>query len=441
MSDEYVQRYQHVSHEELYRAVHAGDADQVETLASKWSSLKTTVDGLARSLREDLDALDRAWTGAAGEEFQRRINLVVSYSNSVATGMGAVNEGLSLMAGPLRTAQKDAESPEETDDHDQALGGAAKGAIFGPAGMVVGGFLGHQQDKEEQERAHQRMVAVVARLAAAYDLSAYDRLITPPVADPETPDTVNRTPPNTQTGPGATTPTRAPESGSLAQTGIARAEAPQPPARGPVSGPSDNSLVTTSGGPTTGRGPSTGNSGDKSTGKGGDTTGNNDGTSLAGAGLAGGWATGASGMAATAASAPPAGGSAGLFAGQSMATPPGGVLGSGTLAASGTPGSSAAARPGGGSAEGRSTNGAGRAEGGSRQGTSSAGERSTAGDRSAAGRPGSGTSGRPGMLGGSQHGQPEEDEGNDRLTWLTEDDMVWRDDESAAPPVLGSTEQ
>ncbi|MFK3981403.1 WXG100 family type VII secretion target [Micromonospora sp. NPDC050397] len=423
MSDEYVQRYQHLSHEELYQAVQAGDAEQVEALASKWSALKTTIDGLGQSLRQDLDALARTWSSEAGEEFQRRLNLVISYSNSVAIGMGGVNEGLTLMAGPLRAAQKDAESPEETDDHDQALKGAAKGAIFGPAGIVVGGFLGHQQDKEEQERAHQRMVTIVAGLAAAYDLSAYDRLVTPPVADPDTPDTVNRTPPQTQSGPGATAPTRIPGSGPTSQTGNSRAEVPHTLVGGPGTGTPDGRAPT-------GRGTSTG-SGNRDD----DRADKGDGTALAGAGLLTGWTAGAGGMAGAAAGvgAPAAGGGTGLFAGQ-MSTPAGGVLGSGALSGSGSSAGSPAGRPGGGGAgaEARSASGAARAEGGSRQGAAGATE------RSAAGRSGSG--GRGGVLGGSGHGQPDDDEGDERLTWLTEDDMVWRGDESGAPPVLGASD-
>ena len=232
MSDEYVQRYQQVSHEELYNGVKAGDAEQIETLASKWSSLKTTLDGLGKSLRDDLDALERTWAGAAGQEFQRRLDLVVQYSNSLASGMGGVHEGLTLMAGPLRAAQQQAESPDETDDHDQALNGAVKGAVFGPAGVLVGGFIGHQQDKEEQEKAHQRMVKVVAQLAAMYDTFAYDSWVPPVIADPDTPHTLNQTSSTSQSGPGATTPTRAPDSGPLAHTGTARTIAPQPPAHG-----------------------------------------------------------------------------------------------------------------------------------------------------------------------------------------------------------------
>jgi uncharacterized protein YukE len=424
MSDEYVQRYQQVSHEELYSGVQAGDAEQIETLASKWSSLKTTLDGLSQALRDDLDALGRTWTGAAGEEFQRRLDLVVEYSNSLATGMGGVHEGLTLMAGPLRTAQKQAESPDETDDHDQALKGAAKGAILGPAGALVGGFLGHQQDKEEQEKAHQRMVQVVAELAATYDLSAYDRWTPPPAPHPETPETVSQTSSTARNGPGATPPTGAPDSGPSARIGTAKVVAPQSPKQGPVvrhDRPAPDSTTTNRS-----RTDATAVDGSVAPGTG---------TSLAGVALLAGWAAGAGGMVATAAGGTGSGN--GLFPNQSTATP----LGTGALAGSPNSGAGTTARPGGSGAgpDGRSATGAGRAEAGSRQGTASAGERSSAGGRSAAGRSGVGAPGRPGVLGGSQ-GQLDEDESDDRLTWLTEDDMVWQGDGNAAPPVLGSPE-
>src|SRR5947207_4470227 len=78
-------------------------------------------------------------------------------------------QGLSQMPGPLRTAQKQAEDPAATDDNDNMIKDAAIGfAIAGPAGGVVGGLFGHDQDEEEKEKAPQRMVQLVANLAADY---------------------------------------------------------------------------------------------------------------------------------------------------------------------------------------------------------------------------------------------------------------------------------
>ncbi|MBQ0895029.1 hypothetical protein KBX37_18300, partial [Micromonospora sp. U56] len=46
-----------------------------------------------------------------------------------------------------------------------------------------------------------------------------------------------------------------------------------------------------------------------------------------------------------------------------------------------------------------------------------------------------GGAGRNGVIGG--RGQHGEDESDERLTWLTEDEMVWHDGADTAPPVLG----
>ena len=43
--------------------------------------------------------------------------------------------------------------------------------------------------------------------------------------------------------------------------------------------------------------------------------------------------------------------------------------------------------------------------------------------------------GRGGVLGG--RGSHGDDESDGRLTWLTEDEMVWSDGDGAPPPVLG----
>lgn len=191
---EYTQRYEHVSHKELYQGVTSGDPKQIETLSSQWSSLKDTVEGLGRDLSADLEALNRTWTGDAALKFQERVDLVVGYSGSIAEGMAGMRQALDMMATELRDAKAKAESPEETDDNDKLIGGAVKGFVMGGGvGAVIGGFVGHSQDEAEQEKAHQRMVQVVAKLAEGYDFSAYDRIVVPQKPDDRTPATPPRT--------------------------------------------------------------------------------------------------------------------------------------------------------------------------------------------------------------------------------------------------------
>ncbi|MEH0970361.1 WXG100 family type VII secretion target [Micromonospora sp. CPCC 205546] len=423
---EYTQRYQSVSHQQLYDGVMAGQPGQIDGVAAQWTALKGMLDGLSRELSGDLDKLANTWTGSASQEFQRRLTLVTDYADKLGEGMADVSRGLTLMAGELRTARAQAESPAETDDHDQAVSGAAKGAVFGVPGMLVGGLLGHQQDKAEQEKAHQRMVNVVAELAAGYDLSAYGRIVPPPPPHPDTPG-VNSGGPSTtpRSGPGATTPTAAPTASGLAgQPGGATVAAPA----GPSSGPGGGGSGTIVPGAVGGVHPGDGGAGGTVTGTPGGVTA---GTSLAGATpLTGAPATtGPVGLGGT--STASAGGSGLQFGGQGG---PAGVLGTGALAASGNAPTSMVRSAGGSPvADNRSATGMGRRfDNGARQGTN--------GDRaaSATGRPGGARAGanRPGVLGGTQAAHDDDTDG--RLTWLTEDDMVWGDGTVAAPPVLGT---
>ena len=82
------------------------------------------------------------------------------------------------MGDQLEDAKIQSEPPHQGNDHmvQQATSNASKLAVFGPAvsafGGVIGAVQGHQQDEEERQRAHQRMVNVVADLAADYDRNA-----------------------------------------------------------------------------------------------------------------------------------------------------------------------------------------------------------------------------------------------------------------------------
>ncbi|MFI7604937.1 WXG100 family type VII secretion target [Micromonospora sp. NPDC049366] len=414
---EYTQRYEGSSHQELYDAVMAGSPEQIEGVAAQWSSVKGILDGLGRDLASDLEKLANTWTGSAGQEFQRRVTLVVDYAGTLGEGTADITQALTMMAGQLRTAQKQAESPEETDDHDKAFSGAVKGSVFGLPGAVVGGLMGHQQDKEEQEKAHQRMVNVVAELAAGYDLSAYDRVVPPPPPPPDTPGTVDDGRVTTRGGPHSTTPGAIPGSSGLGpHTGGATVVTPDRVAQGPGGGRAVTDL--------TGHGPTGTTPGTEFTDPGA-------GTSLSGADpLTGGAVpsgTGQSGLGLTGAAS--AGSGAGLLLGAAGGTAAGGLLGTGALAGSAGSSSAPTVRPTGGvAAEARSATGVGR---------SMDGRRADGGDRAAAtsrGR-GAGTN-RPGVLGG--RGGQHDDENDERLTWLTEDEMVWQDGRAAPPPVLGT---
>ncbi|MEU5904028.1 WXG100 family type VII secretion target [Micromonospora sp. NPDC047527] len=425
---EYTQRYQGNSHQQLYDAVMAGEPEQIEALAAKWATLKGILDSLSRELSGDLAKLGNSWTGSAGREFQRRLTLIVDHTDALSEGMSGVQQGLTMMAGQLRTAHKKAESPDETDDNDRAISGALKGAVFGLPGAVVGGVMGHQQDKAEQEKAHQRMVNVVAELAAGYDLSAYDRVVDPPHPHAETPKTTNQDQTTPRGVPATDTPSAAPTATkSTAHTGGATV-APTHSSASPV--PGGGTVTGEVGGTTTGGTPGvvTGPGGSEGT------------TSLAGADpllggalLAGGTA-GLVGLSGPTTAPASAGSGPGLLFGAPGGAPAGGVLRTSALAgSSSTP--TVSARPAGGAAatEARSASGVGRGIDGRR------GEATGRSAAAGSGRPGSGRAAganRPGILGG--HGQPTDDESDERLTWLTEDEMVWRDSGDAAPPVLGT---
>jgi uncharacterized protein YukE len=413
---EYTARYQHVSHEKLYEAVNAGDPAQIDGLAAKWNSMRGTLDDLARDLKGDLDKLANGWTGDAGREFQRRLSLIVDYSGTLSEGMADVRQGLTLMATHLRTAKKEAESPAETDDHDRAISGAVKGGVtFGLPGAIVGGIMGHQQDKAEQERAHQRMVKVVAELAAGYDLSAYGRLVPPPDPDGDLPIDPNTTPASPSAGPGAKTPALAPGNGNGSPTsGSKLVPTPQAVSQGPGDGTVLSGVQP--GGTAPGGGPVGGPT------DGGTGTDPGAGTSLAGADPTLGTtpSTGGVGLGgATAVAA--AGAGAGLLFGGATGAPAGGVLGGGTgsLAGSARGGATVVPKPAGGPpmAEHRAATGMGRfGANGSANGSAA---------------------NRAGVLGGAR--RPGEDDSDERLTWLTEDEMVWSDGEPGAPPVLGAS--
>ena len=424
---EYTRRYEHVSHEELYQGVNAGDPKQIEALSAQWTSLKGTLDDLGRDLTADLEALAKTWTGDAAREFHRRLDMVVRYSGNLAEGMTGIRQGLDMMSSELRAAQSKAESPEKTDDNDKLLSSAGKGFLIGGApGAVIGGIVGHQQDKAEQEKAHQRMVQVVAKLAEGYDFSAYGRIVVPDPPETELPGHTGNGDPTLQNGPSVKTPSSGPSLGSFGPGASATATTSGVHHTAPTGGTPGEG---TPGAGTPGGQPGAGAPGSVQVGG----TVDPGGTSLAGAApltstvggptIGGGPGFGPGGAGPTTMTA---GGGGGALYGAP------GVLSTGSLAGTGANSASAARLGGMPGADNRSAAGTGRLTSG-RGLVVDAGSKSAERTGGATGRPA--MAGRSGVLGG--RGGHGDDESDGRLTWLTEDEMVWGDGDAAPPPVLG----
>jgi hypothetical protein len=413
-------KYAGVSHRDLWNQLQAGDPGQIDGLATSWKSMADTARTLSSTVTTDLGKLD--WDSNAGREFQRRLSVLSSYSTDLAHDHDSVHTGLTQMSQSLRTAKGKAEDPADTDDNDSAIGFAAAGSVLGPGGTVLGGLLGHHRDEEQKKEAHERMVAVVAGLAADYDQYRFSYIETPAVVPVDLPGpATNPSPTNPASGPGAANPhggpgTHAPGTGQTNHDG-----GPTGTVDGPGSGTNQPINLVTS-----------------------DPTTNDSGTSLLGAGgaIAGAGAVGAGGLAA-----------GGALAGQLGALP-------GTSATGLTAGLASAGMPAGGLVSQPTSPNAAQAGGRSATGNLRAGSSNGSGNgtgrAASAGRgPGSGVIGEEGRAAGARRGGPGSVEGNQRGgagrsgegyddeeerydTWLTEDEMVWGDDPHAAPPsVLG----
>lgn len=406
MTNEYVSRYQGLSHQELYNALQAGDPNQIDGQAVGWRTVESTTRQLADDLSNDLAKLDPDWGGSAGEEYQRRVGLVGDFALRLSDDQSMVKRGLETLSSHLRTAKSKAESPETTDDNDKTLSGVAKGAVAGGvvggvpgavAGAVIGGAFGHDQDEKEKEAAKSRMVQLVATLAADYVTNAQADLLIPTIEPPDLPggeaDPSSRSKAISATDPRAT---------SLAGSGggsFLNSDTP-PRTTGLTGGGGGGNLST---------------------------IGSEDSGGLAAAGTA---AAAAAGVI-VARNVPLAGGLA--SAGMSAGMPAGGVLASGSLS-----GTSAAAAGGG-----LAGSGGVRATATSLTSSNPAtpgGLQGGAAQEAAAGRSAlAGKGGVVGVRGGVAGGGTAagEDEADEYTSWLTEDEMDWAGDDPLPPAVLG----
>ncbi|MEV4513977.1 hypothetical protein AB0K00_34090 [Dactylosporangium sp. NPDC049525] len=408
MSNEYTAHYAGKSHRELYDQLMAGNPDQVDLVSADWRFAESTARHIAGEIDKDLRNLD--WKGDAGTEYRLRLGVVSGFSGNLADDQGVVKTTLTTIAGALRTAQKHADNPEDTDDNDSMWGGAATGgAVAGLPGAIVGGFLGHQRDEQQKKEAQERMVKLLADLAVDYVVN--QNMVVDPVAPPiALPGGDPGSDVNPQGGPSVTTPRKVPGVNAFGTINTSTTD--------------DVAVVSTGPGTNDGTDPSQTVVGQPPTG-----------TSLLGL------ETGVVGAGALVAGT--------ALAGQLVTVSGGGPgLGVSTSLASSVPAGGVLGQPGAGRGDGGATTGQRGSTGNLRESTG----------RTAGARPGGehgpganraarmGVPGRDGMFGPQRgvgpaaRGNADGDEEEQYDTWLTEDDMVWGDDENAPPPVLGGSE-
>jgi uncharacterized protein YukE len=386
MVDAYYAKYSGLSHEQLYQQLEAGDPDQVDAVAAKFSSLRSTAESVRTSLYNDLKTLAQSWDSESGTEFQRRLDLVGSFAHGLHNEFDTMHGTLTQWSTLLRTARKQAENPAATDNNNNLVKDAAAGAAVGAAvggapgavvGGVIGGIFGHSADDAEKEKAHQRMIKLVAGLAADY--VTYNQL--PPTAVKPPPDLPGHEPTGSfsaQAGPSVGSPHGVGATGSAHMPNNVSAGT-----TGPV-----HTVPATGGGNPTGVG--AGGAGQGTPG-----------TSLLGVGdpLLGAGSGGPGGLTGGMGVGNPGAGAGGLGSGMGFA-PTAEIAGAAGMAG-----------------------GAGQ---GTFPGSGSNPNETLAANRAAAGR--------GGAVG---HGSGD-DEPDEHLTWLTEDEMVWGNDQPSAPGVLGA---
>ena len=157
---------------ELYDQLMAGRSESVHNQAAALQRLHDTVDHLSSTLARDLQELGQVWRGSSGQEYARRVGLIVSYSGQLATDFSRLHTALTNMAADLHDAQGKAENPAHVEGNSHMIDDAIAGGVaLGPLGVVVGGLWGHHQDDEAKQQAKDRMVALVAKLAGDYEMN------------------------------------------------------------------------------------------------------------------------------------------------------------------------------------------------------------------------------------------------------------------------------
>lgn len=162
MADEFYEKYKHLSHQELYRMLRSGSVRQTDSVGDTWGSIASTLSGLAGSLRQDMDRLLTAITGTAGQDALEGISAIAKRAKLLAEEATSMRTGVTAMAQALAAAQRQAEAPQE-------IPAAPTTAVS----SVLGAEVGHVPTPEELARARERMIWLVARLAAQYGIAEH----------------------------------------------------------------------------------------------------------------------------------------------------------------------------------------------------------------------------------------------------------------------------
>jgi hypothetical protein len=173
MSDEYYQRYNRYTHDQLYKLLQQGSPATTARQGDAWRQAGQTAATLAGALRRDLVRLSARWTGLGSDEFDVRIKLVVTFAQKLADEAASIGVGAEALSRALAEAQRQAEpnpagpvSGSEPAAVRAALRNAARNGTAPEA--VLGSDLGHVPGPDEQSAAFERMVTLVAELAALY---------------------------------------------------------------------------------------------------------------------------------------------------------------------------------------------------------------------------------------------------------------------------------
>ena len=173
--------YLGMTHRGYYNALMAGDPERVKQMAASWSSVAGTILGISTDLASCLSDLSGVWSCSSSEEFQRRITLITNFAAAVADHQYELQVTVNDWGTVLANAQAEAEPPDEVAA--EVAEASQKGSWL-PG--VLGSEYGHAMADEAAEAARQRMANLVSEVGLVYGYTS-SIVPEPVVADPDMP--------------------------------------------------------------------------------------------------------------------------------------------------------------------------------------------------------------------------------------------------------------